>query len=205
MKKQIIRILFKHKGELFQYLNISISKDNSFHFHLYEEANEGFKYFPSTKLKDGRIKIDITNLVNTQFIRNKFTFHPSGILHSSDKYGKRFKDGLKGISFNDIDISNLILLLAPKKISSLKKYSTKKDGFNLAIELEEHQNPFTLNFEVFRKSKRQNLKNIPVKIIQGPHTIEWPNFDLGLRFYTQEIIGKAVWPSSSLVLKRIGK
>ena len=179
--------------------------DNSFHFHLYEEANEGFKYFPLTKLQDGRIKIDITNSVDTQFIRNKFTFHPSGTLHSSDKYWKRFKDGLKGISFNDIEFSNLILLLAPKEISSLKKYSTKKDGFNLAIELKEHQIPFTLNFEVFRKSKRQNLKNIPVKIIQGPHTIEWPNFDFGLRFYIQEITGKSDWPSSSLVLKRIGK
>ncbi len=203
VKNTHTRIYFKYLGNLYKFLNFSTSKDNSFHFHLYEESGKMLKYYPLKKLPDGRLKIDMKNLKETEFIRNKFTFHPSGVLHSSDKDKNRFKDGLKGIAFNDISDSNLVLILAPKQVNALLKSEPPKKGHTLIIELIDQINPFTLNFEVFRKSKRNVLKQIPVDIINGPHTIEWPDLEFGLRFYIQSVGGNPLWPEVSMVLKRI--
>ncbi|THV56795.1 hypothetical protein EZV76_16705 [Flagellimonas alvinocaridis] len=155
-------------------------------------------------LSDGRIKIE-NNPISTNFLRHKFTFHTSGYIHSTQKNGERFKDGIRGIPFSDIETSNLILLLAPKEISLLEKYKAKKNGHNFIIPLADEQQSFTLNFEVFRKSCLNNLPNVPKEIEQGPFSMQWDFLRFGLRFYIQKIEGKPTWPKSSLVLKRIMK
>jgi|GEM_PF-5550394 len=126
LKRQPIRIIFKHQDVLYKFLTIFVSEDNSFHFHLYEESNKEFEYYNLTKEKDGKSKIDINKPVNSNFLRHKFTFHKSGYIHSTDKNGKRFKDGIKGLAFNEIETSNLILMFAPKSIESLENTSIKK-------------------------------------------------------------------------------
>ncbi|MBW2937763.1 hypothetical protein KXJ69_06565 [Aureisphaera sp. CAU 1614] len=158
MKNNYTRIFLKPCGEVFGLLNFSTSKDNSFHFHIYEEANQELKYHPIEKLQGGRLKIELKNLIGTGFIRNKFTFHPSGTFHSSDINRNRLKDGLNGISFKDIVDYNLILVIAPKEIKKLLKKEIPKKGVNLILELANDVSPFTVNFEVFRKSQKHNLK-----------------------------------------------
>ena len=205
MKRQQIRFIFKYKDELYKFLSIFTSNDNSFHFHLYEESDKPFRYFNSSLTEENELKIDIENPVSSDFIRHKFTFHKSGYIHSTKKNRDRYKDGVKGISFNKIETSNLILLLAPRKIELLKKYKSKKDGHNFIIPIEEKQTPFSFNFEVFKKSSLNNLPTIPTEILQGPHTYHWDDLEYGLRFYFQKIIGANKWPESTLIIKIILK
>ncbi len=205
MKRQQIRFIFKYKDELYKFLSIFTSNDNSFHFHLYEESDKPFKYFNSSLTEENELKIDIKNPVSSAFIRHKFTFHKSGYIHSTNKHSDRYKDGVKGIPFNEIETSNLILLLAPQKIELLEKYKPKKDGHNFIVPIDEKQSPFSFNFEVFKKSSLNNLPTIPTKILQGPHTYHWNDLEYGLRFYFQKIIGTEIWPESTLILKRVLK
>jgi len=203
LKRQQIRFIFKYGSELYKFLSIFTSHDNSFYFHLYEESDQPFRYYKSSMTEENQLKIDIKHPVATEFIRHKFSFHQSGYVHYTNKKGGRYKDGVKGIPFNDIESSNLILLLAPKNIPQLEKYKAKKDGHNFIIPLSMDQSPFSLNFEVFRKSKIQNLPTIPIDIHQGLYTYCWNDLEFGLRFYIQNIIGPLEWPESSLVLKRV--
>ncbi|UJH69074.1 hypothetical protein [Allomuricauda sp. SCSIO 65647] len=149
------------------------------------------------------MKIDIKNPVTTEFMRHKFSFHKSGYIHSTNKKGNRYKDGIKGIPFNKIESSSLILLLAPKNISKLEKYRPKKDGHDFIFPISKEQSPFSMNFEVFRKSKIRNLPKIPDDIHLGLCTYEWEDMKFGLRFYIQNIKGALEWPESTLVLKRV--
>jgi len=205
LKRQQIRFVFKYRNELYKFLSIFTSSDNSFHFHLYEESDKPFSYYNSSMTEDNQLKIDIKNPVSTNFIRHKFTFHKSGYIHSTKKNSDRYKDGVTGIPFNEIENSNLVLLLAPKNITQLEKYKSKKDGHNFIFELNDGQTPFSLNIEVFRKSKINNLPTIPIEIQHGPYSYHWADMEFGLRFYIQNVIGISEWPHSTLVLKRIVK
>ena len=205
MKKQQIRFIFKYKDELYKYLSIFTSSDNSFHFHLYEESNKPFIHYPISTTDDNKLRIEIKNPISSNFIRHKFTFHKSGYIHSTRKNSERYKDGIRGIQFKDIHTSNLVLLLAPKKIELLEKYKQKKDGHNFIIELEQEQPPFTFNIEVFRKSSLNNLPTIPTEIQQGPHSYHWTDLEFGLRFYIQKVIGTELWPESTMIIQRIEK
>jgi len=177
LKRQQIRFIFKYRDELYGFLSIFTSNDNSFHFHLYEESDKPFEYFNSSLNYENRLNIDIENPVSSNFIRHKFTFHKSGFIHSTKKDGKRYKDGVKGISFSEITSSKLILVLAPKKMELLEKYKTKKDGHNFIIPIEEKQTPFSFNLEVFKTSYLNNLPTIPTEILQGPRTYHWHDLE----------------------------
>lgn len=205
MKRQQIRFIFQYKNELYKFLSIFTSNDNSFHFLLYEESEKPFKYYNISNDNDGRLRIDINNPISSDFIRHKFTFHKSGYIHSTSKTGKRFKDGVKGVQFKDIETSSLILILAPQKIESLEKYLPQKNGHNIIVPINEEQAPFAFNFEVCKKSSINNLSRIPAEIIQGPHIYHWGDLEYGLRFYFQNIIGATKWPESTLILKQILK
>jgi len=205
VKRQQIRFIYKYKNEFFKFLSIFTSNDNSFHFHLYEESGKPFNYYGISKTDAGVLKIDIQNPISSNFLRHNFTFHKSGYIHSTKKNSERYKDGVKGIPFNKIQASNLILLLAPKKVSLLEKYIPRKDGHNFILELKENQQPFTLNFEVFRVSQLGNLPKTPMDIENGPHTYHWVDLKFGLRFYLQSVKGTELWPESTLVLKRINE
>jgi len=205
LKRQQIRFVFKYNNELFKFFSIFASNDNSFHFHLYEESNKPFKYYITSTDDDGRLRIDMKNPVSSDFVRHKFTFHKSGYIHSTKKTGERYKDGVRGIQFQDIKTSNLILILAPRKIELLEKYTAKNDGHNFIVPIEKEQSPFTFNIEVFKKSSLNKLPDIPIEILQGPFTYHWEDLDYGLRFYFQKVNGTVEWPKSTLILKRIVK
>lgn len=202
MKNHQARIFFKHNDLSYQFLSISVGKDNSFYFHLYEEAGKFLKIYPLKTLEDGRIKIEAIPIA-TDFIRHKFSFHPSGILHSTARDGTRLKDGYKGIPFDQIEKSNLVLLLYPRKITNMPLAKQKKYGHTLTIRLNQNLEPFTLNFEVFRKTKKEELYLVPRDKYNGPFLIEWKDLNFGLRFYLQHVEGPVMYPDSTIVMKRI--
>lgn len=183
----------------------SDKKDNSFYFHIYEEASQNIKIpnIPLEKREDN--KIDFKDFVETNFKRNKLSFHKSGYIHSTDNEGNRFQDGVVGIPFEKIDKSLLILVLGPKRIDTLIEIEKINKKTDLLIDLPSDINPFTLHFDVFRKSKIPELDiSIPNLIYSGFVMTEYEGKEFGLRLYLQKVLGNAIWPPFNLILKRIG-
>src|SRR3989344_144299 len=61
-----------------------------------------------------RQKIKYEDIKSTGFEVKKHTFHPSGYTHSTDRFGKRYKDGLKTIPFKKIETYQQLMVILPK-------------------------------------------------------------------------------------------
>ncbi len=206
MKTKPTRIIFRYQGKLFKFMNyFSDKKDNSFYFHIYEESTEKLK-IPNIPLHERKDRmIDFEDFVDTDFKRNKLSFHQSGFIHSTDENGKRFKDGVVGKPFTSIEKSLLILALGPKKIDTLIEIETTNLKTDILIELISDIKPFTVNFEVYRKTKMSELDiSIPNLISGGFLLTEYDSKEFGLRLYLQRVLGDAIWPKFNLVLTKIG-
>lgn len=206
MKIKPTRIIFRHQGKFFKFMNyFPDKKDNSFYFHIYEESSQKLKIpnIPLQERKDGMI--DFGDFEDTDFKRNKLSFHQSGYIHSTDENGNRFKDGVVGIPFNSIEKSLLILVLGPKKIDKLVEIETTNMKTDILIELSTDITPFTVNFEIYRKTKISELDFLVPNLISGGFIFtEYDSKEFGVRLYLQRVLGNAVWPSFNLILTRIG-
>ena len=206
MKTKPVRIIFKYFGKFYKFMNyFPDKKDNSFYFHIYQGVSQNIK-IPNIPLEKRENNIiDFNDFVETNFKRNKLSFHESGYIHSTDNKGNRFQNGIIGIPFDKIDNSLLILVLGPKRIDTLietKKVNKKTD---LLINLPLDIKPFTLNFEIYRKSKKNELDiAIPNLISESFVMTEYEGKEFGLRLYVQKVLGKVYWPPFNLILKRIG-
>jgi hypothetical protein len=179
-------------------------KDNSFYFHIYDEAYENIRV-PNTPLENRNDNlIDFNDFKTTNFKRNKLSIHESGYIHSTDNYGNRFKDGIRGIPYNEIDKSLLILILAPKKIENLIEIENPNIKPRIQFDLPSEIEPFTIHFEVYRKAKKNKLTTLNPLSLTGNHILaEFTSKDFGLRIYIQRIKGPAAWPPFNLILTRI--
>lgn len=186
-------------------MNFSVSKsDNSFYFHFYDDVVEKVK-LPKTPLEnrnDG--KIDFSDYVETDFKRNKISFHKSGYIHSTDKLGNRLRDGIIGFSFNEIEISKLVLICAPKKIEYLNTTEKIRESTDIIIHLPKEIKPFTIHFDVYRNTRDKELDiSNPNLLFGGFIMVTFPDQEYGLRIYAQKVLGRAIWPPFNIILTRI--
>jgi hypothetical protein len=206
MKTKPTRIIFKYKDRFYKFMNyFPDKKDNSFYFHIYDNKSENLRVPNIPLAKRGDNKIDFNDFVETEFKRNKLSFHQSGFIHSTDNNGNRLQDGIIGIPFEKIAKSLLILVLGPKKIDSLTEIQQIRENTDIIISLPDNISPFTLNFDVFRNDKINELDiNNPNPILGGFIMTEYNGKEFGLRLYLQKVLGNANWPPFNLTLKRIG-
>jgi hypothetical protein len=204
MKRKSTRIIFEINQEYYKFASFFVDRnDNSFYFHLYEEADENFKSY-NVISENGTTKIEFDNINEHDFKRNKLSIHQSGYIHSTDKNGKRLKDNIVGIPFSQIESSKLILILLPKKIDTLLKLEKIDHSRDVCISIT-LGNPFSINFEIFKISEIENLSTIHENnILQGYVEIIIDEKDYGLRIYLQSINGPRIWPKFSVALTRIG-
>lgn len=205
MKRKSTRIIFRQAEVDYKFASFFVDKnDNSFYFHLYEEADANYKSY-NLSAENGATKIEFDNFKEHDFKRNKLSIHPSGYVHSTDRNGKRLKDNIIGIPFVEIETSKLILVLAPKKIDELIKIDPVNPLRDIIIILSKDINPFTLNFEIFKKSELENLAtDHENNLIGGYIEVTIDDKDYGIRFYLQSVNGKGDWPDFSIVLTRVG-
>lgn len=186
-------------------MNFSMSKsDSSFYFHFYDDAIEKVK-LPRTPLEnrnDGRIDFD--DYVETNFFRNKISLHESGIIHSTDRRGNKLRKGIVGLPFAEIEVSRLVLICGPKKIDTLTPYNKVDPSTDMIIHLPKGIKPFTLHFDVYRKSRSEetDISN-PNLLFGGFVMVEYSDKDFGLRLYGQSVLGDANWPPFNLILTRL--
>jgi hypothetical protein len=206
MKTKPVRIIFKHLDKFYKFMNyFPDKKDNSFYFHIYQEVSQNIK-IPNIPLENREnFIINFKDFVETNFKRNKLSFHESGYIHSTDNKGNRFQDAVIGVPFDKIENSLLILVLGPKRIDTLIETEKINEKTDLLINLPLDIKPFTLNFEIYRKSKKNELDIAIPNLISGSFVMtEYEGKEFGLRLYVQKVLGKEYWPPFNLILKRIG-
>lgn len=205
MKLKSTRIVFNYKTKFYKFICFFVDKnDNSFYFHTYEEVNQNLKLISSNWQENQINHIDFKNITEFYFHKNKLSFHESGFIHITDKHGNRLKDNVIGIPFSEIETSLHILFFAPKKIDTLVVLE-KINNQDIIIELPDDIKPFTLHFDVFRKSKIDSLNCDNPNLLFNDFKIKtYENKEFGLRLYLQKVLGDAQWPPVSFNRLRVG-
>ena len=204
MVRSSYRLVFEYEGKLFSYLKFFTTySDNSFYFVFYGEKEYDL---PVSKqvLDSSNRKISLLDFNPISFRRNKISYHKSGRVHSKDKNGKKPSNQyLSGIPFEDIEISEQIMFSLCPKIESLPLYQKKKSDNTIIVPIPSKIKPFVVFFEVYRKSKRNQI-NIQIPRAVTP-TLIFEDFDyeFGLMLYVQSTSGeKPIWAPHHIVYTR---
>jgi hypothetical protein len=180
------------------------NSDNSFYFTFYNDSFQNVKLpsIPLEERKDG--KIDFADFIETEFRRQKLSIHESGYIHSKNKEGEILKKEVIGFPFDKIEISKLILICGPTKITELEKIVEPRNKTDIVISLPDNISPFTLHFDIYRKSKESELDFYNPDLLFGGYILRSQDEkDFGLRIYGQSVKGNAIWPPFNLILTRL--
>ena len=210
MKRTHPRIILDYQGKNYKFMSFFVDrKDNSFYFHIYRKPNES-PMRPKTPLPDKSnfLRIHFPDFEPTGFKENHISFHESGYIHSTDSMGKRYRDGIVGISFSKIKSHLFILGLAPKNPSDLVELSRLDSSRDIHIALPNDIQPFILHFGVHRKESL-SLPALPNNLFDGLIMVQFDDKDFELLIAMTKVgaipgVEKVDWPPFTLELKRTG-
>jgi len=166
-------------------------------------------------LKDGdkkgrMLRIHFPSFIPTGFSENKISFHESGYIHSTDRNGQRYRDGVVGIPFREIKSCHFVLAVAPRNPTEMPELEVMDERRDIKIDLPEDVAPFVVQFAIARKSINQ-MPDIPQEQMFMKGYIRWSHenkeFDLliamtkVLKSNDSDVI---MWPPFPLVLKNLG-
>jgi len=153
-----MRIIFNLNGINYKFMRILENKtdgDNSFYFHFHENKNELLKLAKIVQIDNNNFKIE--NKFNEfEFYRQHLSIHESGRIHSKSYNGDYLDTKLKGIPFEEIEVTKLVMLIIPKRLDELEKEHKIKNG-DLIIPVAESNTFFSINIEVFRVENQNKL------------------------------------------------
>ncbi|RIV68772.1 hypothetical protein [Flagellimonas aequoris] len=98
------------------------------------------------------------------------------------------------------------MVCAPVQIDKLPIHNKIDKSKDIVISLKDDVQPFTLHFDVYRKSKSEELDISNPNLSFGGYIMtEMDSKDFGLRIYGQKVLGEPFWPPFNLILNRIGE
>lgn len=210
-KRKPSRIIFGYKNRNYKFVSFFVDKnDNSFYFHLYRKLGETLMSSGNSNNNESVKHIHFSSFKPTDFEENKISFHESGYIHSTDKYGHRYKDGVVSIPFRDINSYMFILVLAPRNPEELIEIHKLDDTRDIYIKLPDTINPFMVQFAII-KTGTSLLPLIPdnQNILSGLIYCQYDNKENGLLIALTKVLNKTGkdkfdWPPFTLILKRTG-
>lgn len=210
-KKKPSRIIFGYKKKNYKFVSFFVDKkDNSFYFHLYRKLGETLMSSGKSNNDESVKHIRFSEFKPTNFEENKISFHESGYIHSTDKYGHRYKDKVVGIPFREVDSFMFILVLAPRNPKELIEIHTIDDTRDILIKLPDTIHPFMVHFAIIKKGSSL-LPLIPKNqnILSGLIHCYYDDKEHGLLIALTKVINKTGkdridWPPFTLILKRTG-
>jgi hypothetical protein len=209
-KQKSCRIIFEYRGKYHPFLSFWVDKnDNSFYFHIYRRPGETPMSSNDGPIQNGS-RIDFQLFKPTGFNENKMSFHGSGYIHSTDKYGRRYRDGVRGIAFQKIETYLCFLLVAPPNPAHLVEIPSIDVNRDLQIHLPDDVAPFALQFTIIKKGTK-TLPQIPIEECLFKEFIicEFTDKQFNLLLAATKVLkGQALedvsWPKFPFVMKRIG-
>ena len=206
-KKKPLRIIFNCKGNHFKFISFFVSKaDNSIYFHLYRTSEEKMFVPKVDQSESNKLKFSRINTEAIDFDQNKISFHESGYVHTTDKLGKRFRDGKIGIPFEELINDYLLLLcLSPKNPLDMvpaKKIDNKRD---FIIGFDPKTGPVLFHFWIKHKSCKKVPGELPGENMLGGFVeIEYDNKDFTILIAMTKLKtineGNQKWPPFTLAL-----
>lgn len=137
-----VRVFFEHANVHRKFFTVFAGKDNSFYVHLSRPAGQPWRYPGlSAPNSDGMARLDFKNFVEPAFDLSKVSLHPSGFIHSTDPYGKRYTDGLRGRPFSEMTLPTEICAMYPCHPSALPLFD-QYGGNTIRILIPEETGPF---------------------------------------------------------------
>lgn len=131
-KKEGWRLIIKEKNYYYKLCRFwGWDKDATLNLKIY--SNDGASLYrlksvarTETKGENGKIIVTETfnhiDFENTSFVPNKKTFHPSGVVHSTDNDGNKDQVGrIKNEPFDAIENYRLLAIIIPKEPISYPK------------------------------------------------------------------------------------
>lgn len=211
MKIEPFRVVLEHRSKRYKLINFFPDRrDNSFYFHIYRKPGEKIKQ-PETPLnqKPDR-RIDFGAYYPVDFDENKISFHESGFIHSTDRQGNRFSDGVVGIPFAEIGKLTPILCVAPRDPRCLVPAGKPDSTRDITLHLPSAVEPFALHFGI----RRKGFADLPAistteQMLPGFIGCSWDDKDFELLLTPKKVLRsnddqEVSWPPFTLVLKRIG-
>ena len=210
-KRKPSRIIFGYKNKNYKFVSFFVDKnDNSFYFHLYRKLGEKLMSSGKSNNNESIKQIHFSSFKPTDFEENKISFHESGYIHSTDKYGHRYKDGVVGIPFRDISSYMFILVLATKNPEELVEIHTVDNARDIHIKLPDTIHPFMVQFAILKKGS-SSLPLIPANqnILGSLIHCDYNDKEYDLLIALTEVLNKTGkdridWPPFTLILKRTG-
>lgn len=165
-KQNVWRLIFRNKNKLYKICNFwGWDKDATLNIKIY--SNPSNKLHKIRKIEqtetpnpNGTIKVSqkilFDDIVPTDFSVNKHTFHPNGILHTTNLEGEKNELGIKSIPFDKIETFHCLTIILPKNPSTYPEILEKELGKNdVVFDTEIFKNsPFQINVYIVRGGKK---------------------------------------------------
>jgi hypothetical protein len=160
----MIRIGVFYKGYVYKIFNVNTSKDESIFVHSYRKSGK----IGIVQSSNNKFTYDLNKTKTVEFECNKHSFHSSGIIHDTDKFGKRIYDydGQKFFPFKDIIDCITLFSIYPTIFSDYPKIKIKEvkqyENFKI-IDIEAYNfHPF--QFTVYLSKSSYNFEREAFKL-----------------------------------------
>lgn len=95
------------------------------------------------------------DLISTDFVANKRTYHPSGYIHTTNKNNERHISGIKSLPFDKIENFQQIAIILPQnpiRYPSILDRDLRQNDVVLEAELFQ-ESPFQIDVYILRQNK----------------------------------------------------
>lgn len=113
------RVVLTHEGQSRKFFTLFQGKDGSIYIHPYRLAGQPWRVPGGDDPEGQGARLDFANFREPGFELHKITFHPSGVIHLTNKNGGRFRDGTRGPAFDDMTSPYTLCILAPPELPRL--------------------------------------------------------------------------------------
>ncbi len=204
------RLIFTYRGKCYKFMSFFVDEhDNSFYFHIYRKKGETPMFCDDHPSQAEPLRIHFPSFKPTGFEENKISFHESGYIHSTDKRGKRYRDGVVGIPFENVQSFLFILAIAPKNPLEMIAATSIDRQNDLQIHLKDDANPFVVQFAVVRKGT-ESFPKMPSEqnLLSGFIKCDYRDRTFGLVLALTKVLNASQsielnWPPFNLILKRV--
>lgn len=188
------RVVLTHQGASRKFFTLFQGKDGSLYIHPYRPPGEPWRVPGGDDPIGPGTRLDFSNFREPQFELHKISFHPSGVIHLTDRAGSRFRDGVKGPSFEEMASPYMLCVLAPPDLHRLPEVDNSKKVMTTDLVLPDDIQPFYLTLSLasgevsapagalltlvlpLEDGRKLVMSARPVGLTAGATTAAWPPF-----------------------------
>lgn len=144
------RIVLTNNGVPRKFFTLFQGKDGSLYIHPNREDGNPWQAPGFTNDETG-MKIDFNNISTPEFELHKISFHPSGYIHLTNKYGERYREGTRGPTFEQMESPYLLCIIAPSRLDEMPVFKNDSKCMLVDIVLPDNIPPFFMTLALAKE------------------------------------------------------